>query len=316
VRDERGEVVDSFLKGESSRFLQVPTLAELWDQQNDNRAEIGMFGYEPWHLGMIGQGAERAGGDKDDAVWLDTDTNEWITNDEHYALPTSISATEGLDEHIEELDSADGEADETWRDDVPLDDPGRTEETPAFVGHHVDAMLEMIETEGYGRDDITDLLFTNFKQIDRVGHYYNMDSEYVNDVLVRTDEELGRIIDELDRIVGEGEWVVALTADHGQQPDAEDIDAYGINPRAVEAAITEEFGDVVRAVWPTEVFLLEDAMEEEGVTVEEVARFLGGHTLADNLRFSGAGSFRGTFEPQNRLFDLAVPAGMLPEFDC
>ena len=316
VRDERGEVVDSFLNGESSRFLQVPTLAELWDQQNGNRAEIGMFGYEPWHLGMIGQGAERAGGDKDDAVWLDTDTNEWITNDEHYALPSSVPATEGLDEHIEELDSADGEADETWREDVPLDDPGRTEETPAFVSHHVDAMLEMIEAEGYGRDDITDLLFTNFKQIDRVGHYYNMDSEYVNDVLARTDEELGRIIDELDRIVGEGEWVVALTADHGQQPDAEDVDAYGINPRAVEAAITEEFGDVVRAVWPTEVFLLDEAMEEEGVTVEEIARFLGGHTLADNQGFPEGASFTGTFEQQNRLFDLAVPADMLPEFGC
>ena len=316
VRDEQGEVVDSFLKGESSRFLQAPALAELWDERNGGRAEIGMFGYEPWHLGMIGQGAERAGGDKDDALWLDTETNEWITNDEHYTLPSPVPATDGLEAHIEDLDSADGEADELWRDDVPLDDPGRIEETPAFVSHHVDAMLAMIEAEGYGDDDVADLMFTNFKQIDRVGHYYNMDSEYVNDVLVRTDEELGRIIEELDRIVGPGEWVVALTADHGQQPDAEDLDAYGINPRAVEAAIREEFGDVVRAVWPTEVFLLEDAMEEQGVTVEEIARFLGGHTLADNQRFSGGESFTGEFESQNHLFDLAVPADMLSEFDC
>ena len=316
VRDEQGEVVDSFLNGESSRFLQVPALAELWDERNGGRAEVGMFGYEPWHLGMIGQGAERAGGDRDHALWLDTETNEWITNEDHYALPSSVRATEGLDEHVEELDSADGEADEMWRDDVPLDDPGRTEETPAFVSHHVDAMLDMIEAEGYGDDDVTDLLFTNFKQIDRVGHYYNMDSEYVNDVLIRTDEELGRIIDELDRIVGAGEWVIALTADHGQQPDAEDLDSYGIDPRAVEAAIRDEFGDVVRAVWPTEVFLLEDAMEDLDVSVEEVARFLGGHTLADNQRFSERDSFTGDFESQNRLFDLAVPADMLPDFDC
>ncbi|MGH2776214.1 MAG: alkaline phosphatase family protein [Actinomycetota bacterium] len=316
VRDEQGEVVDSFLKGESSRFLQVPALAELWDERNAGRAEIGMFGYEPWHLGMIGKGAEKTGGDKDDALWLDTESNEWITNEDHYTLPSSVPATDGLEEHLEELDSADGEADDLWRDDVPLDDPGRAEETPAFVSHHVDAMLEMIETEGYGDDDITDLLFTNFKQIDRVGHYYNMDSEYVNDVLVRTDEELGRIIDELDRIVGPGEWVIALTADHGQQPDAEDLDAYGINPRAVETAIREEFGDVVRAVWPTEVFLLEDAMEERGVTVEEIARFLGGHTLGDNQRFSEEFTFFGRFESNNRLFDLAVPADMLSDFDC
>jgi len=316
VRAETGEVVDSFLNGESSRFLQVPALAELWDEQNGGRAKVGMFGYEPWHLGMIGQGAERAGGDKDDAFWLDTETNEWITNDEHYNLPDSVPATDGLDELTEKLDAADGEVDAMWREEVPLDDPARAEETPAFVSHHVDAMLEMIEAEEYGRDDTTDLLFTNFKQIDRVGHYFNMDSEYVNDVLIRTDEELGRILDELDRIVGEEQWVVALTADHGQQPDAEDIDAYGINPRAVEEAIRTEFGEIVRAVWPTEVFLLEDAMAERDVTVEEVARFLGGHTLADNERFSEGESFAGDFEPQNRLFDLAVPADMLPEFDC
>ncbi|MGH2752517.1 MAG: alkaline phosphatase family protein [Actinomycetota bacterium] len=317
VRDEEGEVVDAFLNGESSRFLQVKALAESWDEQNDNEAEIGMFGYEPWHLGMIGQGAERPGGDRDDAFWLDPDTNEWISNEDHYTLPSSVPATEGLGDHIAELDAADGEADDTWRDDVPLDDPARTEETPAFVGHHADAMLAMIEAEGYGRDGITDLLFTNFKQIDRVGHYYNMDSEYVNDVLMRTDEELGRIFEELDRIVGEGEWVVALTADHGQQPDASDIDGYGINPRKVENDIRSEFGDVVRAVWPTEVFLVDDAMESEGVTVEEIARFLGGYTLEDNNAGVGAAvGGAGEFEAGDRLFEMAIPAAMLPDFDC
>jgi len=317
MRDESGEVVDAFLKGESSRFIQVPTVAERWDEQNDNEAEIGMVGYEPWHLGMIGQGAERPSGDHDDAMWLDVETNEWISNPEHYTLPESVPATEGLDDLVAELDGEDGQVDDTWRDEVALDDPTRTEETPAFVSYHTNAMLDMIEAEGYGQDDITDLLFTNYKQIDRVGHYFNMDSEYVNDVLVRTDEELGRIFDELDRIVGSGEWVVALTADHGQQRDAEDIDGYGINPRAVEDDIREEFGDVVRAVWPTEVFLIEDALEEQGVTVEDVARFLGGHTLEDNdsniaTNLAGAGRF----EPQNRLFELAIPAAMLPEISC
>jgi arylsulfatase A-like enzyme len=317
VRDENGEVVDAFLKGESSRFVQVPALAELWDERNGNRAKIGMVGYEPWHLGMIGQGAERSGGDKDDAVWLDTETNEWITNPAHYKLPTSLKATEGLDDLVAELDAADGQVDGTWRDDVPLDDPERTEETPAFVGYHTRAMLEMIEAEGYGTDDVTDLVFTNYKQIDRVGHYFNMDSDYVNDVLVRTDEELGVIIDELDRIVGAGEWVIALTADHGQQRDASDINGYGINAREVEDDIRDEFGDVVRAVWPTEVFLLDDALEREDVTVERIANFLGGYTVGDNNE--GVGEIltdTGRFGSGDRLFEMALPAAMLPELRC
>jgi arylsulfatase A-like enzyme len=317
VRDENGEVVDAFLKGESSRFIQVPALAERWDELNDNEAKIGMVGYEPWHLGMIGQGAERTGGDLDDAAWLDTETNDWMTNDEYYRLPESLPAAAGLDALVGELDAADGLLDDSWGDDVPLDDPGRAEETPAFVTYHTEAMLDMIADEGYGEDEITDLLFTNYKQIDRVGHYYNMESDYVNDVLVRTDEELERIFIELDRIVGKGEWVVDLTADHGQQRDASDVDGYGISPREIENDIRDEFGDVVRAVWPTEVFLLDDALEREDVTVERIANFLGGYTVGDNNE--GVGEIltdTGRFGSGDRLFEMALPAAMLPELHC
>src|SRR5918996_2005455 len=171
VRDESGEVVDSFVRGDSSRFVEVGTLAEAWDEQTNNRARVGMIGYEPWHLGMIGQGAERAGGDRDDAAWLDTGTNEWITNPDHYNLPRALNATEGLERDIEELDGADGRIDGAWRDKKILDDPSRKEETPAFIAYHMRAAMRMISEEGYGSDDATDLLFMNFKQPDRAGHY-------------------------------------------------------------------------------------------------------------------------------------------------
>jgi predicted AlkP superfamily pyrophosphatase or phosphodiesterase len=317
MRDEEGEVVDAFLKGESSRFIQVPTFAERWDQQQDQKAKVAMVGYEPWHLGMIGKGAEVPGADKDDAVWLDVETNEWITNEDHYRLPSSIAETEGLADYVDELDAADGEADGAWLDNEILDDPARLEETPAFIRFHTDAMLNMIEEEGYGDDAITDLVFTNYKQIDRVGHYFNMNSEEVHESLVETDAQLGRVVDFLDSEVGSGKYTVVVTADHGQQPDAEAINGYGIDPREVEADIDEEFGSITRAVWPTEVFLLDDEMERQGVTVEEVASFLGRYTLADNtqrpdLVVGGAGRL----EAGSRLFDMAVPATMLDEVRC
>jgi Type I phosphodiesterase / nucleotide pyrophosphatase len=317
VRDESGEVVDSFLQGESSHFIRVPALAEQWDEANDNEALIGMVGYEPWHLGMIGQGGERTGGDQDDAAWLDIDTNDWITNPDYYTLPPSLPATKGLDDDIAQLDAADGKVDGAWRDKAILDDPSRLEETPAWVRYHTRGMLDMISDEGYGKDGITDLLFTNYKQIDRVGHYFNMASPLVDDALVTSDEELQVIIDGLDREVGKGNWVMVVTADHGQQPDAPAIDGYGISPREIEADIKAEFGDVVRAVWPTEVFLLDDAMKEQGVTVDEIARFLGAYRLEDNTSdplqlATGAG----VFEPADRLFEMAIPSGMLETVDC
>lgn len=317
MRDEEGEVVDAFLKGESSRFIQVPTFAERWDEQQDQDAKVGMVGYEPWHLGMIGKGAEAPGADKDVAVWLDTETNEWITNPDHYNLPASIAETEGLETYIQELDAADGEVDRAWRDNAILDDADRLEETPAFIRFHTDAMMNLIQQDGYGDDDVTDLVFTNYKQIDRVGHYFNMKSDEVRDALVETDAQLGELASFLETEVGDGNYAVVVTADHGQQPDAEDIDGFGIDPREVEADIDEEFGPVTRAVWPTEVFLLEEEMAERDVTVDEVARFLSDYRLADNTQRPDlvvGGS--GRLEPDTRVFEMAIPASLLETVGC
>lgn len=314
LRDEKGQAVDAFLKGESSRFIQVPTLAERWDAQNDHKAKVAMIGYEPWHLGMIGKGAEVDGQDKDDAVWLNIETNEWITNPDHYRLPRSIAETETLDEHVAELDAADGEVDGAWLDNEILEDPARIEETPAFIKFHTDAMVNLIDQDGYGDDDITDFVFTNYKQIDRVGHFFNMKSEEVRASLIETDNQLGVLTRFLNDEVGHGEFVLVVTADHGQQPDASDIDGYGISPRELQADIDEEFGPITRRAMPTEVFLYDDQMAQHDVTVEEVARFLGEYRIEDNAE-PGDPVFEGTPELRSdtRVFEMAIPASLLKQ---
>jgi hypothetical protein len=317
VRYEDGSVGDVFLRGESSRFLRVPTVAELWDEQNRNRALIGMVGYEPWHLGMIGKGAERRSGDKDDAVWLDVETNEWITNEKHYNLPRTFEDTDGRAESLEASDAQDGEIDDTWRGHEIIDDLDRIEEVPGFITYHAREMMQMIRDEGYGDDAITDLLFTNFKQIDRLGHYFNMASEEVRDAVVESDKQLGVLAGFLDRQVGRGRWALVLTADHGQQPDAAAVEGFGIDPRELEEDIDAEFGPITEAAWPTEVFLKEKVMAERDVSVEDVARFLGDYRLADNTQrpdylVSGAGRF----DARDRIFAMAIPSRLLETLDC
>jgi arylsulfatase A-like enzyme len=317
LRDEHGAVVDSFLRGESSRFIRVPTLAERWDARTGNRALVGMVGYEPWHLGMIGQGAERPGGDRDDAAWLNIKTNEWISNDEHYRLPPAILATKGLERDLRATDAADGKVDGAWRDNAILDDPSRAEEVPGFIHYHARALQGLISAEGYGDDNVTDLLFTNFKQIDRDGHYYNMASPEVRDTVVESDEALGRIARFLDRSVGRGNYVVVVTADHGQQPDEAAINGYGIDPNELESDIRAEFGPVIRGVWPTEAFLHPKVMAARGVTVADVARFIAGYRLRDNsARPDVALIGAGRFNPSDRIFALAVPSHELVNPAC
>jgi arylsulfatase A-like enzyme len=317
VRGDDDRKVDAFQGGESSRFIEVPTVAELWDEQMGNRPLVGMVGYEPWHLGMIGWGAERPGGDTDDAAWLDVETNEWITNSDHYRLPPALPATPGLGDDLKRLDAADGKVDNTWLDNTPLDDESRIEETPAFIAYHTRALEEMITAEGYGDDGVTDLLYTNYKQIDRLGHYYGMDSEEVRESVVASDRELGNLVEFLDDEVGRGEWVVIVTADHGMQPDAEDVGGYGIDPTQAKNDINAEFGPITLGVYPTDVFLDHDEMSAAGVSVAEVARFLTDYRLVDNTDEPTAGvKGAGNLEPSDRLFQLVIPSRMLPTLDC
>lgn len=316
VRDEAGTVVDSFNDGKSARFIEVPALAEIWDESNDNDALIAMIGYEPWHLGMIGQGAETPGGDKDDAVWVNRGSNHWVTNGDHYSIPPTFRDQSDIQARLDELDIVDGKDDNRWGR-VPLDEQTRIEETPAFVEHHGQKLVDLMTDEGYGEDRVTDLLFTNFKQIDRVAHYYNMAAPEVRDVMVATDRQLGVLVDALDSEVGTGDYVVVVTADHGMQPDVEALDAYAIDPNEVERDIAARFGPVVRAVWPTEVFLLDEEMAARNVTVEDVASFLSEYRIRDNagsLRNKVLGS--GSFSPNDRLFELAAPARMLETVSC
>jgi arylsulfatase A-like enzyme len=314
VRGASGDVQDSFQKGESASYIEVPTFAERWDEQSANEAAVGMVAYEPWHLGMIGWGAERPGGDKDDAVWLDIDTNEWITNPDFYSLPDAITDTGGLGRDLGELDAADGQVDGDWGERTDfISDRAHWEETPAFITYHGRALRNLIAQDGYGEDDVTDFLFTNFKQIDRVAHYFSMHADEVRESIVVSDEELGRTIDFLDEEVGRGRYVVVVTADHGMQPDETVTGGYGINPTALEEDIRAEFGDVLRGIWPTEAFVFPGKMEEEGVTVEEIARFIGDYRLGDNVDEDGAG---GSFDDQDRLFELAVPSDLLTTTDC
>ena len=316
VRDEQGVVGDSFGDGRSSRFVDVPTLAEVWDDANGDRALVGMVGYEPWHLGMIGKGAESPGGDRDHAVWINRSTNHWATFEDHYVRPPTFKNQSDLPARLEHLDGTDGAEDMAWMR-VPLDERSRVEETPAFIAHHGAKLQRLITAEGYGDDGITDLLFTNFKQIDRVAHYYNMAAPEVREVMEATDRELGDLVGFLDRKVGRDRYLLVVTADHGMQPDVAELDSFEIDPNELERDLAVEFGPVVRAVWPTEVFLLEDEMQARGVSVEDIAVFLGDYRVRDNAMSLDAELFgAGTFSTGDRVFDLAIPTTMLETERC
>lgn len=78
-----------------------------------------------------------------------------------------------------------------------------------------DFALEAIEKEELGADSTPDFLAISYSSTDYVGHKYGVNSVEVQDTYMRLDLELARLFEYLDQQVGEGEYLVFLTADHG-----------------------------------------------------------------------------------------------------
>ena len=78
-----------------------------------------------------------------------------------------------------------------------------------------DFALEAIENEELGADSTPDFLAISYSSTDYVGHKYGVNSVEVQDTYMRLDLELTRLFNYLDQQVGEGEYLVFLTADHG-----------------------------------------------------------------------------------------------------
>ncbi|MGH2710361.1 MAG: alkaline phosphatase family protein [Actinomycetota bacterium] len=281
-----GSVGDVFFDKETDpRLLLDPTLADEWDLRVDNRAWIGMIGYESWHLGMMSHGAQWPGGDRDVAVLWEQEPGigEFFTNEELYELPDYLPGEEELQARLDVQDSEDGALDGMWNG-YDLQDPKVVPATPAFVEHQGEALLEMMKREPFGDDDVTDLLFVELKPTDFGGHLWNMVAPEEEQVLRAQDTVLGEIVDTLNSEVGEGEWVLALTADHGQTPLPETTGGLRIHPDILGADIDGYFGrKIVQKVTPSGIFLHNDAMEAAGITVEEVARFVGDYRYGDGL---------------------------------
>jgi len=294
MRGADGKNTDTWLHNADPRYLEVPAISELWDEQNGNQALVGTVSYEGWHLGMIGSGAGREGGDKDIAVlWNPRDReteeplHEWWVNEDFYELPSYLQETDlaTLERYEEQLDARDGLSDGNWFGHTleelrePLVRPG----TPAFVRFTGDAVIDIMRNEKLGNDDITDMFWVEMKMPDYAGHAWNMLYAEQEDVLRETDRQLARMKQELDRTVGKNNYVFAVTADHGQQPLPDNFGGWRINNKELQRDIVARFGEIVEKVTPVDVYFDRDKVEEDNVDLADVARYLGTYTLGDNI---------------------------------
>ncbi len=316
MRTPEGEIEDVFLDNADPRYIEKPTVSELWDEANDNEAVVATVSFEGWHLGMIGQGALRESGDKDLAAIWDRPERAWTINEDYYELPEFLEDTDldRLARYEDALDPRDGERDGKWFSETPQSlrrNKNERAASPAFARFTGDAVVELLEKGSVGRDDIADLVWVEMKAPDSAGHAWNLVRPEVRDVLVETDAQIGRFRAVLDRVVGRGRYLLVLSADHGQQPLPDIESGWRVSTSELVRDIVVHFGDVVEAPSPFDIYLDVAALERQGVTPDDIARWLGTYTIGQNIPDDAPGR---DLVPEERLDDTIFAAVFSTDF--
>ncbi|MDX9751492.1 MAG: alkaline phosphatase family protein, partial [Flavobacteriales bacterium] len=147
---------------------------------------------------------------------------------------------------------------------------------PAALTMTTDLAIAAMKGEDMGRDEVPDLLAVSYSATDEIGHAMGPRSLEVQDMYLRLDRELERLLKELDAHVGRGHYTVFLTADHagGDVPEylkdrkasAGYVDVSEVTA-TVEAALQQRFGPGpwVRKRMKEQLFLNDSLMAARGV---------------------------------------------------
>jgi len=221
--------------GNSAYRLQVPTFTDV--MRTERKARVVSLALKDRSAVML------AGHGGVAVTWLSNTMNGWITSPVYSETPVPavkafldanpITAdfgktwNRGLPGTFPWPDDAVGEAPpQGWTNSVPhvlsgaADKPDATffaewERSPfadAYIGRFAAALVKSLEL---GKHEGTDVLAISFSTPDMVGHAFGPRSQEIQDLYTHLDATIGTLFDALDAHVGKGQWVAALSADHG-----------------------------------------------------------------------------------------------------
>ncbi len=323
-QDVEGEIVKPQEAGPQT--LLLPTLADLYDADRDNEPLVGVVGTLGTHTGLVGHGSAWPEGDADIAVMREVEDgltggaegDIWqLTTGmaPYFEMPPYVNEVPGMEPELDELDREDGVVDRAWGEHAfdALEDGFQT---PARSPYQTRIVEEIVAREGFGVDDVPDLLFVNLKAADSVGHLFGVGSAEMGETVRWLDSALEDLVAFLDTHVGRGEWVMTLTADHGMQVHPRESGALAISVGELSRFIEDRFApdpgrQVLRRVRPTQIWVDERRLAEDGHSLDDVVAWLAKATRAD---LSGGSDPAG--DPRAPAFAAVFPTSDLDDLDC
>jgi Type I phosphodiesterase / nucleotide pyrophosphatase len=307
---------DPWAKGPA--LLGLPTLADLYDRSRGNEPLVGLVASDPAALGLIGHGSSLEGGDRDVVAMARSGPNgtDWTLPDDRggrfYSPAGYLGEIPGPDRALARLDLVDGIHDHHWQGlDLKTADPL---DTPAQVSFLTRALHAIVQHEGFGADDVPDLLFANYDIMRRVEGRFGLNSLQMRDSLRALDASLPNLVTMLDQAAGRGNWVMILAGDHGSARTVDVAGGAQVRPAELRRDLQERFGggpsqpSIVQAIRPTEIWMHLDRLAAHGFSLNDVSRFLDDYTAGD-AGVTGPDADR-------RVFAAALPGRTIRHLPC
>ena len=310
-------------------LIVLPTLADLYDRAMGNRPIVGISATVNIHFGMMSHGSLFNGGDRDIGTTRSVTDPGTLTDEgftwnlprqiqPYYTLPSYVNDVPGFAKDVAMVDRADGRSDGKWRNNS-IDQLLQGFDTPARIPYQERVLESMITHEGFGQDDVPDLLYANFKEIDYISHIWSMNSPEMDDAVRLQDAALKDLVSFLDAHVGRGQWAMVMTADHGAIPDPKVSGGFQISTTPIGAGLNAAFdtdGDnvpIVQLIQPTQIYVNTDELRQNGGTLEDMARWIMDRTEGNT---HGLGVTVPAAEQNDKVFAESFPSELMTHLPC
>jgi len=260
------EVFDS--RGYSPHFMEAPTIGDALRGRYGDEAKI-------WSVSLKERAAILGGGKAaNGAIWFMPQSGDFATSTFYYRVApewcTKLNADRYPDRFFGtqwdrflpddayarcDIDDAAYEQGPRliWLNDLPKTlGPASPEPNRMYYeqlqcspfGNELvfEAARQAVENEALGRDVVPDLLVMSLSSTDYCGHVFGLDSHEMLDMMARTDSQIGDWLAYLDQQVGEGQYLVVLTSDHGAASAPEVTEAAGLGGGRID--LRQMFADL------------------------------------------------------------------------
>jgi predicted AlkP superfamily pyrophosphatase or phosphodiesterase len=209
-----------------------------------------------------------AGRSANAAYWIDTDNRQFITSTWY----------------MQELPQWAKDFNAQMKKNKELQKVGKDVGLYPLCGHLIaDMSISALKGEQLGKGKETDMLCISFSQTDIIGHEWATRGQHTDEAYLELDKDIARLLKAFDEQVGEGNYLVFLTADHGGAHNFQFMEDHKLNGGAwkwdevyvKEAAkqLTEKFGltkNIIKDCLDYRVVLDKEAIREQGLDEQAI----------------------------------------------